>query len=128
MTITARDEQIATLIAKDQGGPVHMLNLLKFNDFAQYPDGSDATLSGRDAYMRYGKAVTQIVADLGGEFIFFSDANALVIGDGDLQWDLVAIAKYPSVDSFITMTESDEYQEVHVHREAGLAHQLLVQC
>ncbi len=26
------------------------------------------------------------------------------------------------------MTGSEAYQEIHVHRDAGLAHQLLVQC
>ncbi|MFK8021410.1 MAG: DUF1330 domain-containing protein [Pseudomonadales bacterium] len=128
MAITSREEQIAALIEKDQGGPINMLNLLKFKEFAEYPDGSDAELSGKEAYMRYGAKVTELVTKLGGEFLFASDANVLFIGDGDLQWDMGAIAKYPSVAAFIEMTNSSEYEEIHGHREAGLAHQLLVQC
>lgn len=128
MSITPREEQMAALIKQDQGGPIHMLNLLKFRDYAAYADGSDADVSGKDAYMRYGAAVTQLVIDVGGEFLFASDANLLVIGEGDLKWDMVAIAKYPSVAAFIEMSSSKAYQDIHHHREAGLEHQLLIQC
>ena len=128
MAISPRDEQIAALIEKDPGGPISMLNLLKFKEFAEYPDGSDAQLSGKDAYMRYGAKVAEQVVKLGGEFLFMRDANTLVIGDGELQWDMVGIVKYPSVAAFIEMTGSGDYEEISVHREAGLAHQLLVQC
>jgi hypothetical protein len=40
MVITPRDEPIAALIEKDQSGPINMLNLLKFKEFSEYPDGS----------------------------------------------------------------------------------------
>ncbi|MFK7731500.1 MAG: DUF1330 domain-containing protein [Pseudomonadales bacterium] len=128
MAIQPRDEQMAALIENDPGGPVNMLNLLKFKEFAEYEDGSDSTLPGKDAYMRYGAKVAELVTKLGGEFLFFSDTNTLLIGDGDLQWDMVGIVKYPSVAAFIEMTSSSEYQEIHFHRDAGLAHQQLVQC
>lgn len=128
MATLPRDEQIAILLEKDQGGPISMLNLLKFKDFAEYPDGRDSGLSGKEAYMRYGDLVAEQVAKLGGDFKFAGNANALVIGDGELEWDLIVVAQYPSVAAFIEMLNSPEYQEIHVHREAGLAHQLLVQC
>lgn len=82
MTITPRDEQMAALIEKDRGGPINMLNLLKFKEFAEYADGSDAEISGQEAYMRYGAKVAVLVKKLGGEMLFGSGANALVIGDG----------------------------------------------
>ena len=128
MTITPRDEQMAALIEIDRGGPVNMLNLLKFKEFAEYADGSDAEISGQEAYMRYGAKVAVLVKKLGGEMLFGSGANALVIGDGELQWDMVAIMKYPSVTAFVDMFNSKEYDDIHLHRDAGLAHQLLVQC
>ena len=128
MAILARDEQMADLIERDTGGPINMLNLLKFKEFAEYPDGSDAELSGKEAYMRYGEKVAAEIEKAGGKFLFVSDANTLYIGDGELQWDMVAIAKYPSVAAFIEMTDSPDYEAFHVHREAGLAHQLLGQC
>ena len=128
MAITPRDEQMAALIKNDKGGPIKMLNLLKFRKFAEYADGSDAALSGKEAYMRYGAKVAEMVTALGGEFLFGSDANTLVIGDGELQWDLVVIVKYPSVTAFADMLNSNDYHDIHQHREAGLAHQVLVRC
>ena len=128
MTITPRDEQMAALIEKDRGGPINMLNLLKFKEFAEYADGSDAEISGQEAYMRYGAKVAVLVKKLGGEMLFGSGAKALVIGDGELQWDMVAIMKYPSVTAFVDMFNSKEYDDIHLHRDAGLADQLLVQC
>jgi uncharacterized protein (DUF1330 family) len=40
---------------------------------------------------------------------------------------MVVIVKYPSVAAFNEMTNSREYEAIHHHREAGLAHQTLVQ-
>ena len=34
----------------------------------------------------------------------------------------------PSLEAFAAMTSSPDYQAIHVHREAGLAHQLLINC
>ena len=128
MAITPCDEQMAALIEIDRGGPINMLNLLKFEEFAEYADDSDAEISGQEAYMRYGAKVVVLVKKLGGEMLFGSDANALVIGDGELRWDMVAVMKYPSVTAFFDMFNSREYDDIHLHRDAGLAHQLLVQC
>ena len=128
MAIQPRDEQVAALLENDRGGPINMLNLLKFKEFAEYPDGSDAELSGQEAYMRYGMKVVELIAGLGGEILFSGNANTLVIGDGELQWDMITIVKYPSVAAFMEMTDSAEYEAIHVHRDAGLAHQLLLQC
>ncbi|MEE3331963.1 MAG: hypothetical protein VX246_13945, partial [Myxococcota bacterium] len=55
-------------------------------------------------------------------------ANVLVIGDGELEWDSVAIAKYPKFEEFVAMTQSEDYAEIQVHRDAGLDHQILVNC
>lgn len=41
---------------------------------------------------------------------------------------MVAIMKDPSVTAFIDMFNSQEYDDIHLHRDAGLADQLLVQC
>jgi uncharacterized protein (DUF1330 family) len=72
--------------------------------------------------------VTRLVHDLGGSFEFGGQTNVLVIGGGDLEWDAVAIVKYPSFEAFVQMTQSEAYQAIHVHRDAGLAHQLLINC
>ncbi|NCF19971.1 MAG: DUF1330 domain-containing protein [Haliea sp.] len=128
MATQPRREQIAALLENDKGEPIRMLNLLKFREFAQYSDGTDTGLSGAEAYQRYAAEVVPIIRKAGGEIVFSGQANTLVIGDGELEWDMVSIAEYPSVTAFLGMTSSDEYQKIHIHRDAGLEHQLLVEC
>jgi uncharacterized protein (DUF1330 family) len=128
MALQPRKEQIAALLENDKGEAIRMLNLLKFREFAKYSDGTDTGLSGFEAYQRYAMEVIKIISKVGGEIVFNGQANTLVIGDGELEWDMVSIVEYPSVAAFLDMTTSEEYQKIHVHREAGLEHQLLVEC
>lgn len=128
MPISPRPDQLEALRHKAPDGKLYMLNLLKFRDRAQYPDGPPSDLSGREAYGLYGQAVGEIIAGLGGRLVWAGVPNVLIIGDGDLQWDQVAIVEYPSLEAFAGMTVSQAYQDVHVHREAGLEHQLLINC
>lgn len=128
MPTQPRKEQIKALLQNDKGEQIRMLNLLKFKELADYGDGADKTLSGAEAYQRYAVEVTKMINNLGGKIVFEGQANALVIGDGKLEWDSIGIVEYPSVAAFLGMTSSEEYQKIHVHREAGLEHQLLVQC
>lgn len=128
MATQPRKEQITALLENDKGGSVRMLNLLKFRRYAKYGDGSDPELSGFEAYQRYAVEVIKLIENVGGGVVFNGQANTLVIGEGTLQWDMVSIAEYPSVAAFMGMTTSQEYKKIHIHREAGLEHQLLVEC
>ena len=109
------------------GRPIYMLNLLKFRQKASYPDGKDEHLSGREAYARYIKEVAKILHEMGGEIEFFADVSRLVLGEVDDLWDAVAIASYPSRETMLKMIQSDAYQSIHIHREAGLAGQLNIE-
>jgi hypothetical protein len=46
-------EQAAAFFGGTEDGPFVMINLLKFKEHADYFDGSDAHLTGREAYARY---------------------------------------------------------------------------
>lgn len=128
MATTPRPEQQQLFAERAPNGPIFMLNLLKFRDAAAYADGRESNLTGAQAYALYGAAVGKIIHGLGGRLVWGGSANVLVIGDGELQWDQVAIVEYPSMAAFTGMTASDDYQEIHVHRDAGLEHQLLINC
>ena len=123
-----RPEQLQELVEKKPDGPLYMLNLLKFRDRAVYSDGRKTDLTGQQAYMIYGAAVQKIIEGFGGGLIFGGMTNTLLIGDGDLQWDWVGIVRYPSFEAFSEMTQSEAYGKIHVHRDAGLEHQILVNC
>ncbi|HPG24667.1 MAG TPA: DUF1330 domain-containing protein [Myxococcota bacterium] len=126
--VQPRPEQFARFAACRPEGPLYMLNLLKFKPRAEYADGRESDLTGEQAYGLYGAAVTKLIEAMGGGPVWFGRANALMIGDGDLEWDAVGIMMYPSFEHFTDMIRSEAYQAVHVHRDAGLAHQLLIHC
>ncbi|MBD3648739.1 MAG: DUF1330 domain-containing protein [Pseudomonadales bacterium] len=128
MPTQPRPDQIKALMEKAPEGELYMLNLLKFKEKAEYADGRKTDLSGAEAYGLYGQAVGEIIERMGGRAVFSGIPNVMVIGDGEPEWDAVAIIAYPNIEAFRNMTASQEYQEAHVHREAGLAHQLLINC
>ena len=103
-----------------------MVNLLKFKDKATYKDGED--VSGREAYGRYFKAFGEMVRAQGVETIYGGNANVFMIGQGEGEWDAVAIVKYPNAAQMFECVSSDEYRKIHKHRRAGLEGQLLISC
>lgn len=117
--------QLRALLEDKTPGPIVMVNLLAFRERAAYADGRDGG-SGRDAYMRYAAAMRPIVEGAGGRFLFWADVQSVVIGEVGEPWDAVGIVEYPSRAEFHRIATSPEVQAIGVHREAGLAGQLLV--
>jgi uncharacterized protein (DUF1330 family) len=105
-------------------GPMVMVNLLKFKPKADYADGSDADLTGRDAYLRYGAAVQACLAKVGGRALYSGPVTGIILGEVDELWDMVALAEYPSVQAMMDMVALPEYRAIEHHRLAGLAGQL----
>lgn len=120
-------ERIGEMMEPGPDGPISMVNLLKFKDQAEYEDGRDTDLSGREAYQIYGRGVSKLIADFGGEITFAGDVTFLALGQVDDLWDEVAIAKYPNRAALWEMSTSPEWQELSVHRAAGLAGQLNIE-
>lgn len=121
---TKTEAQIEALLAVDDGGPVCMVNLLKFKEKAEYEDGRETNLSGAEAYQIYGAATGPLIKKLGGEIVFTSVLKGMVVGEVEDLWDVMAIAKYPTLQAFIGMVSSTEYLSAYHHRMAGLKGQL----
>lgn len=119
--------QMEALREKGPDGPVFMVNLLKFKDRAEYEDGRATTLSGREAYQIYGRAVTQILPMFGGQAVFAADVSFLSLGRVEELWDEIAIAAYPDRGAMVRMSFSPEWREASVHRTAGLKGQLNIE-
>lgn len=107
-----------------EDGPFVMVNLLKFREKAEYEDGSDSHLSGREAYARYGAVVTGLIEALGGRVRYSGAVTGLLLGEVEELWDAVALAEYPSLAAFQAMAVSPEMHAIEHHRKAGLAGQL----
>ena len=118
------DEQWASLALQDDDGPAYMINLFKFKEKAEYPDGRESNLSGIEAYQLYGAETGKQITAIGGKVVHSSVIVDMVVGEVEDLWDAVAIVEYPSVRQFMEMVDSDEWKEHSIHREAGLAGQL----
>ncbi len=118
---------VQELMKPGPDGPIFMVNLLKFKEKAEYDDGRASDLSGRDAYMIYGRAVTDILPKFGGKAIFAGDVTFLSLGKAEELWDEVAIAMYPKRADMVRMSMSAEWQEAAVHRTASLKGQLNIE-
>jgi len=119
--------QMAALQQPGPDGPIVMVNLLKFHARAQYEDGRDAHLSGREAYQRYGMLVAKLIQSYGGRVLFAGDVTFLALGRVESLWDEVALAEYPNRAALVQMSMSPEWRAADVHRAAGLAGQLNIE-
>ena len=122
--VTPQPEQAQAFFGGPEDGPFVMVNLLKFRDKAAYPDGSDAHLTGREAYGRYARVVNRLIAGTGGGIRYSGAVTGLLLGEVEDLWDVVALAEYPSLAAFLAKTRSPEMHAIEHHREAGLAGQL----
>lgn len=126
--VLPRGEQLQALLGLGGDEPIVMLNLLKFRDRAQYDEPGHPDISGREAYMLYGAPMKTLVEAQGGKMRFNARIDALVVGEVEELWDVAAIMEYPSRAAFVAIATSPEVQAIGVHRKAGLAGQLLIQC
>ena len=104
-----------------------MVNLLKFKDKAEYADGRQTSLSGKEAYEIYAGEVQGHLEKVEGKSIFLGKIQRLILGEVEELWDWVAIAEYPSRKAMLEMIMNPEYQKSEVHRSAGLEGQLNIE-
>lgn len=122
-----KGEQLSETVAKGSNKPIVMLNLLKFKKKAEYKDGRADDSDGVTAYNRYGAEMLPFVQKHGGRVLFVGSVNSLVIGEVGEVWDAVALVEYPSSEAFVKIAMSQDVAKFGIHREAGLAGQLLIQ-
>ena len=78
--------------------------------------------------MRYGVAVQKCITDVGARSVSSARVTGLMMGEVEDLWDIVALVEYPSLAAMEKMVTSPEYQEISVHRKAGLAGQLNIKA
>ena len=112
----------------DEDGPVWMVNLMKYRDIADYPDGARAdgpAISGREADDLY--TPLESLAGVGAEIVFGGDVDLQLLGDAPI-WDRVGVVKYPTRRSFIEMQSRPDFRRQHVHKEAGMQETIVIGC
>ena len=120
-------EQIKGFMEPVSEGPICMVNLLKFKEKAEYEDGRDTDLTGREAYALYEEGVKKLLQEIGGGVGFEGDVERLALGEVEELWDVVALAVWPSRGVMFDVMQSPDMQAISVHRSAGLAGQINIE-
>lgn len=121
------EEQIKGFLGPGAEGPICMVNLLKFREKAEYEDGRETALTGREAYELYEQGVKKLLEGIGGGIGFWGEVKRLMLGEVEELWDMVGLAVWPSRRAMFEVMQSPEMQEISVHRTAGLAGQLNIE-
>jgi len=120
-------EQIKGFMEPVSEGPICMVNLLKFKEKAEYEDGRDTDLTGREAYALYEEGVKKLLQEIGGGIGFEGDVERLALGEVEELWDVVGLAVWPSRGAMFEVMQSPDMQAISVHRSAGLAGQINIE-
>ena len=115
----------------DRDHPIEMLNLVAFNDLANYPGDHELArdgLTGAQAYALYGKHSAPVLTRVGGSILWRGGYQATLIGPADEAWDAMFIARYPDAHAFLAMVSDPDYQRAVVHRQAAVCSSRLIRC
>ncbi len=121
---TAYAMRLATTPA-DQDGPVWMVNLMKYRPRADYSDGRETGVTGREADDLY--APYESLAAIGAEIVFVGEVEQQLAGVSPV-WDRIGVVKYPTRRAFIEMQSRKDFQDKHVHKDAGMEATIVMVC
>ncbi|MBW2586169.1 MAG: hypothetical protein JRD92_04395 [Deltaproteobacteria bacterium] len=123
---TLNEDQVRRMVEIDPAddGPFYMVNLIKFREKADYADGRETDLTGREADALY--APLEFLAAIGAQIVFVADVEANLISLEGTQWEQIAIVRYPSRALFFQMTQDEEFQARAIHKDAGVEKTLVM--
>ncbi|GAB1692931.1 DUF1330 domain-containing protein [Krasilnikovia sp. M28-CT-15] len=114
MAVDPRGEDLKNFLRSDPGGPVVMLNLLRFAD------------GGRESYAEYARVLREtFMPRYGAKVLYAGDGNDALVAEEGQQWDAVLLVRYPSREAFSRMVADPEYQRVTRLRTAALREAVL---
>ena len=122
-------EQYDAFKALPRDQPIQMLNLVRLNAVAAYPEGHPdhgKGLTGLDAYRAYGRTTAHIFKRVGGRQVWVGRPEVVVTGPAHERWDLAFIAEYPGASAFLAMVTDPEYRDLVKHRQAAVEDSRLI--
>jgi hypothetical protein len=130
LAINPSQAQAERFLSLDPEAPTVIINLHEYHPRAQYPaDYADPTLppdvTGREAYHRYLRGVeSRLMPQTEGRLLMVAPCDLVMVGAGP--WEEVVIGYYPKRAITMQLAALPGYQELVVHRTAGLKSVLAV--
>ncbi len=113
MPVDPTGADLKRFMAEDPGGPVVMLNLLRFK------------ADGRPGYEDYARSIQPFLDDLGASVVYVGDCSTVLVAPAAHQWDAVLIVRYPSRRAFSAMVANPHYQRITSLRTEALSDAVL---
>src|SRR4051795_912990 len=108
LAVDPTGQDLKHFLADDPGGPVVMLNLLRFKEGG-----------GREAYEEYARKIQPFLEKISAEVVFVGDLSTVLVAPDTHHWDAILIVRYPSRQSFSSMVADPNYQEItHLRTES----------
>jgi uncharacterized protein (DUF1330 family) len=98
--LTLIQDQFERFLEEDDGQPIGMLNLLRFQ-----------TQGGRERYSDTLAAAGPLAARYGAEIVTVGDGLPALSAEDGQAWDAMALVRYPSRQAFASMVKDPDYRE-----------------
>ncbi|MEM9546784.1 MAG: DUF1330 domain-containing protein [Bacteroidota bacterium] len=122
--IKVTEEAAKRFFSKKHSTPIVMMNLLRFKEIADYSTHphlkSASTISGKEAYQRYMKAVMPMLAKINSEILFSGKTEQFLIGPMEEMWDAILLVRHQNMKDFLAFASNPAYLEIEGHRTAAL--------
>lgn len=109
MKVDPTGEDIRRFRDEDDGGPVVMLNLVRF-----------AGEEGRASYAQYSKKVLPFLGGVGATILYAGACSTALVAPDGHDWDALLVVRYPSRSAFLQMVGNPDYQAITELRTAAL--------
>jgi uncharacterized protein (DUF1330 family) len=114
MAVDPSGDGLKQYLAEDPGGPVVMLNLLRFRE------------GGQASYARYSKVLSETILErYDAEVIYYGKGSTALVTENGQAWDAVLLVRYPSREVFAQMVADPDFQAVAHHRTEALSEAVL---
>ncbi|MEM6559924.1 MAG: hypothetical protein AAF605_09090 [Myxococcota bacterium] len=96
--------------------PFYMVNLIKFREMAEYADGRETELTGREANAVYNPV--PFITAIGGQVVYSAEVDQQFAGE--VVWENVALVRYSCPIAILAMTQDPGFQDTLIHKDAGV--------
>jgi uncharacterized protein (DUF1330 family) len=108
LAVDPTGQDLKHFLADDPGGPVVMLNLMRFKEGG-----------GRESYEDYARRIQPFLEKVSAQIVFVGDLSTVLVAPDTHRWDTLLIVRYPSRQAFSSMVADPKYQEItHLRTEA----------
>ncbi|CAB4913118.1 unannotated protein [freshwater metagenome] len=108
MAVDPTGRDLKRFLQEDPGGPVVMLNLLRYRE------------GGAGSYAEYATRIRPFLERVGAEIVYVGDAGTSLVAPEPWEWDAVLLVRYPSRAAFSEMVADPEYQGITALRSDAL--------